>query len=118
MTNTFKTPIEALVYAYPLRILRYEIRKGSGGDGKFRREDDIVREIQVLTNCQVTLLSERRKFLLYGLDGAESDKTGENLLFRCGEVIPLPGKGSVNLRPGDVLSIRTPGGGGYGVKLS
>jgi N-methylhydantoinase B len=59
MTNTFKTPVEALVHAYPLRILRYEIRKGSGRDGKFRGGDGIVREIQVLTDCQVTLLSER-----------------------------------------------------------
>jgi len=118
MTNTLNTPVEALEYAYPLRVLRYEIRKGSGGDGKFRGGDGIVRALEVLTNCQVTLLSERRKIPPYGLDGGEPGKTGENLLIRGGEEIPLPGKGSVDLRPGDVLSIRTPGGGGYGVKSS
>lgn len=118
MTNTLNTPVEALEYAYPLRILRYEIRKGSGGDGKFRGGDGIVRALQVLTDCQVTLLSERRKVPPYGLDGGEPGQTGENLLIRDGEEVPLPGKGSVDLRPGDVLSIRTPGGGGYGVKSS
>ncbi len=116
MTNTLNTPVEALEYAYPLRVRRYEVRKGSGGDGKFRGGEGIIREIEVLTDCQVTLLSERRKYPPYGLDGGEPGKTGENLLIRGGEKIPLPGKGSVDLRPGDVLSIRTPGGGGYGVK--
>ncbi len=118
MTNTLNTPVEALEYAYPLRVLRYEIRKGSGGDGKFRGGDGIVRALQVLTDCQVTLLSERRKVPPYGLDGGEPGQTGKNLLIRDGEEFPLPGKGSVDLRPGDVLSILTPGGGGYGVKSS
>jgi N-methylhydantoinase B len=125
MTNTLNTPIEALEYAYPLRVLHYEIRKGSGGDGKFRGGDGkfrggdgIVRELQVLNNCQITLLTERRKYPPYGLDGGEPGKAGKNLLIRGGEEIPLPGKGSLDLRPGDILSISTPGGGGYGVKSS
>jgi N-methylhydantoinase B len=118
MTNTLNTPVEALEYEYPLRVIRYEIRKGSGGNGKFRGGDGIVRELQVLTPCQVTLLSDRRIYPPYGLEGGEPGKTGENLLFRDGEVISLPGKGSVDLQPGDILSIRTPGGGGYGVKSS
>jgi N-methylhydantoinase B len=118
MTNTLNTPVEALEYAYPLRVIRYEIRTGSGGDGKFRGGEGILREIQMLTDCQVTLLSERRKFPPYGLAGGEPGKTGENLLIRDGEEIPIPGKGSVDMRSGDVLSIRTPGGGGYGVKSS
>jgi N-methylhydantoinase B len=118
MTNTLNTPVEALEYAYPLRVLRYEIRAGSGGNGRFRGGDGIVRELQVLIDCQVTLLCERRRFPPYGLDGGEPGQTGENLLIRDGEEIPLPGKGSVDLLPGDVLSIRTPGGGGYGVKSS
>jgi N-methylhydantoinase B len=118
MTNTLNTPVEALEYAYPLRVLRYEIRKGSGGNGKFRGGEGIVRALQVLADCQVTLLSERRKIPPYGLDGGEPGKTGENLLIRDGEEFPLPAKGSVDLRPGDVLSIHTPGGGGYGVKSS
>ncbi len=116
MTNTLNTPIEALEYAYPLRILRYEIRKGSGGEGKFCGGDGIIRDIQVLTGCQVTILSDRRKIPPYGLDGGKPGRIGENLLIRKGQEIPLPGKGNVELLPGDVLSIRTPGGGGYGVK--
>jgi N-methylhydantoinase B len=118
MTNTLNTPIEALEYAYPLRVLRYEIRKGSGGKGKWHGGDGIQREIQVLTDCQVTLLTDRRKFPPYGLEGGEPGKTGENLLWHEGESRPLPGKGNVYLRCGDVLSILTPGGGGYGVKSS
>ncbi len=118
MTNTLNTPIEALEYAYPLRVLRYEIRKGSGGKGKFRGGDGIVRELQVLNYCQVTLLTDRRKFPPYGLDGGEPGKTGTNLLIRGEEEMPLPGKGCADLQPGDILSISTPGGGGYGVKSS
>jgi N-methylhydantoinase B len=118
MTNTLNTPVEALEYAYPLRVLRYEIRVGSGGAGKFHGGDGMIREIQVLTDCLVTLLSERRKFPPYGLDGGEPGKTGRNLLIRDNKEIPLPGKGNVELRAGDILSIHTPGGGGYGVKSS
>ncbi len=118
MTNTLNTPIEALEYAYPLQVLRYEIRSGSGGGGKFHGGDGIIREIQVLTDCQVTLLSERRKFPPYGLDGGEPGRTGRNILIRDGAQISLPGKGSVELHAGDILSIHTPGGGGYGVKSS
>lgn len=118
MTNTLNTPIEALEYAYPLRVLRYEIRAGSGGAGKFSGGDGIIREIRVLTDCQVTLLTERRKFPPYGLDGGEPGDTGRNLLLRDNQEISLPGKGSVEFREGDILSIHTPGGGGYGVKSS
>jgi N-methylhydantoinase B len=116
MTNTLNTPVEALEYAYPLRVLRYEIRKGSGGEGKFRGGDGLIRELKILTDCQATLLSERRKFPPYGLEGGEPGKTGENFLIREEEKISLPGKGNLSLRSEDVLSIRTPGGGGYGVK--
>jgi N-methylhydantoinase B len=118
MTNTLNTPIEALEYAYPLRVLRYEIRAGSGGSGKFNGGDGIIREIQVLTDCQVTLLTERRKFPPYALDGGEPGDKGRNLLIRDNHEISLPGKGSVELRERDILCIHTPGGGGYGVKSS
>ncbi len=114
MTNTLNTPIEALEYAYPLRVVQYGIREGSGGEGKYRGGDGIVREIQVLTDCQVTLLSERRKHAPYGLAGGGPGQCGGNLILRGDETIPLPGKGSVDLKAGDILSIRTPGGGGYG----
>jgi N-methylhydantoinase B len=114
MTNTLNTPVEALEYTYPLRVLRYEIRRGSGGAGQFHGGDGIRRDIQVLTDCQVTLLSERRRFPPYGLAGGQAGKTGENVIVKDGKEIPLPGKGSVDLQAGDVLSIRTPGGGGFG----
>lgn len=116
MTNTLNTPVEALEYAYPLRVLRYEVRRDSGGDGKHRGGDGIRRDVQVLTEAQVTLLSERRKGRPYGLNGGQPGKPGQNLLIRGDESAPLPGKGAVELSPGDILSIRTPGGGGYGKK--
>ena len=116
MTNTLNTPVEALEYAYPLRILRYEVRHGSGGLGRFRGGDGIRRDIQVLTDCQVTLLTDRRVRAPYGLAGGEPGQSGENVLIRNGMEIPLPGKGTVELNAGDTLSIRTPGGGGYGEK--
>jgi len=114
MTNTLNTPVEALEYAYPLRVLRYEVRRGSGGVGRFNGGDGIRRDLQVLVDSQVTLLSERRRFPPYGLDGGASGATGQNLLLQGDEVITLPSKGSFEMRPGNVLSIRTPGGGGYG----
>ncbi len=114
MTNTLNTPIEALEYAYPLRVIQYSVREGSGGAGKYHGGDGIVREVQVLTDCQVTLLSERRKHAPYGLAGGNPGMCGENIIIRGDKGIPLPGKGSVDLIAGDILSIRTPGGGGYG----
>ena len=117
MTNTLNTPVEALEYAYPLRVLRYEIRSGSGGQGRFRGGDGIRRDIQVLeesSEAQVTLISDRRQGRPYGLAGGEPGKAGENVLMREGREEPLPGKGSVYLQGGDVISLRTPGGGGYG----
>jgi N-methylhydantoinase B len=117
MTNTLNTPIEALEYAYPLRVTRYEVRSGSGGEGMYRGGDGIRRDIQVLPeagNAQVTLVSERRRYPPYGLAGGKPGETGKNVLIRDGEEIPLPGKGSLYLQSGDILSVRTPGGGGYG----
>ena len=114
MTNTLNTPAEALEYAYPLRVLRYEVRRGSGGKGKFHGGDGIRRDVQVLVDAQVTLLTERRRFPPYGLAGGDSGQTGQNLVLRSGQELPLPGKGTLELHAGDVLSIRTPGGGGYG----
>ncbi len=114
MTNTLNTPVEALEYAYPLRVLRYEIRQHSGGAGRQRGGDGIRRDIQVLVDAQVTLISERRRIPPYGLQGGEPGKPGENLILRDGEEERLPGKATVTLHAGDVLSIRTPGGGGHG----
>lgn len=114
MTNTLNTPVEALEYAYPLRVLRYEIRRASGGKGRFRGGDGIRRDLQLLAEGQVTLLSERRHTAPYGLAGGEAGASGENVLIRAGEESPLPGKGTFELQAGDILSLRTPGGGGYG----
>jgi len=116
MTNTLNTPIEALEYAYPRRVERYEIRKNSGGTGNYDGGDGIRRDIQVLTDCQVTLLTERRDFRPYGIDGGQPGKTGENYIIRGEEERPLPGKGTFKLVSGEVISIRTPGGGGFGKK--
>jgi N-methylhydantoinase B len=114
MTNTLNTPVEALEYAYPLRVRRYELRRGSGGAGRYRGGDGLVREIEVLCDCQATLLTERRETRPYGLAGGEPGSRGQNILIRDGREIPLPGKGSIDLKKGDILSIRTPGGGGFG----
>jgi N-methylhydantoinase B len=114
MTNTLNTPIEALEYAYPLRLRRYQIRRGSGGEGRHRGGDGIVREIEALVDCQVSLLSERRRLEPYGLAGGSPGQSGENVLIRGDHEIRLPGKGTFELQAGDILSIRTPGGGGYG----
>jgi 5-oxoprolinase (ATP-hydrolysing) len=119
MTNTLNTPVEALEYAYPLRVLRYEIRQGSGGSGKFLGGDGIRRDIQVLgqdSEAQVTLITDRRRGRPYGLAGGQAGQPGQNLLLRDGIETLLPGKGSVYLKGGDILSLRTPGGGGYGME--
>jgi N-methylhydantoinase B len=116
MTNTLNTPVEALENAYPLRVLRYEIRTGSGGDGKYSGGDGIIREIELLVESQVTLLSERRKIPPYGLSGGQPGARGNNSLIQSGVEHPLPSKGTVTLQAGDRLKIKTPGGGGYGEK--
>jgi 5-oxoprolinase (ATP-hydrolysing) len=118
MTNTLNTPVEALEYAYPLQVVCYEIRQGSGGSGKFHGGDGIRRDIQVLgqdSEAQVTLITDRRRGRPYGLAGGQAGQAGQNLLLRDGIETLLPGKGSVYLKGGDILSLRTPGGGGYGV---
>lgn len=114
MTNTLNTPVEALEYTYPFQVRRYAIRKGSGGKGLHAGGDGLIREIQLLADAQVTLLSERRKIAPYGLSGGEPGIPGLNRLVRDGEELALPSKGSFDLHPGDVLVIETPGGGGWG----
>jgi N-methylhydantoinase B len=115
MTNTLNTPIEALEYAYPIRVIRYEIRTGSGGNGFFKGGEGLIRELEMLDSAQLTLLTERRRLPPYGLAGGEPGKCGENLLIRDDGRRILPGKGTFDLKPGDIVSISTPGGGGYGL---
>lgn len=116
MTNTLNTPVEALEYAYPLRVLRYEIRQGSGGKGKNTGGDGIIREIETLVESQATIISDRRVIPPYGISGGHPGAVGENTVIKEGVAHPLPGKGTVTLAKGDRLEIRTPGGGGYGVQ--
>ena len=87
MTNTLNTPVEALEYTYPLRVTRYAIRKGSGGSGAFSGGDGIYRDIQVLVDCEITLLSERRKIAPYALNGAHTWETRQKYSdpFRSGD---------------------------------
>lgn len=115
MTNTKNTPVEALEYAYPLRVRRYALRPHSGGDGHHRGGDGLIREIEALVPCQATLLTERRRTAPYGLAGGNSGKPGENAVLRQdGRKEALPAKARVLLEPGDTLLVATPGGGGYG----
>jgi N-methylhydantoinase B len=118
MTNSLNTPIEALEYAYPFRVRRYAYRTGSGGAGKFRGGDGLIREIELLAPAQVTLLAERRKFRPWGLEGGASGAAGRATVTKAatGEVMVLPGKCSVYLEAGDVLRLETPGGGGWGAQ--
>lgn len=113
MTNTLNTPTEALEFDYPLRVRRYSIRRGSGGVGAYQGGDGIVREIELLGEAQISLLSERRRFGPYGLAGGTPGQVGRNLLIRDGKERELPGKVSVAGRQGDRIRIETPGGGGH-----
>jgi N-methylhydantoinase B len=110
MTNTRNTPIEVLEAAYPLRVHRYALRRGSGGEGRRRGGDGLVREYEFLSNARVTLLTERRARGPWGIQGGGDGARGENRLNGEG----LPGKAEFSVRPGDRLVIETPGGGGFG----
>ena len=102
--------------AYPLRVVRYGIRRGSGGAGRYSGGDGLVREIEVLQPCDATLLTERRRTAPYGLVGGSPGRPGRNLLSRGGGPWQeLDSKVQFRLEPGDRLRIETPGGGGYGV---
>jgi N-methylhydantoinase B len=115
MTNSLNTPAEALEYAYPLRVRRYSLRPQSGGKGKFRGGDGIVREIEVLTECEVTLLAERRSHAPWGLAGASDGAPGKAFITHTnGSIESMPAKFNVRLRPGERITIETPGGGGWG----
>jgi N-methylhydantoinase B len=115
MTNSLNTPVEALEYSVPLRVRRYAIRRGSGGKGKHRGGDGVIREIELLADAQVSLLSDRRRFCPYGLSGGEDAKAGTAVLIdQQGKRQKLPGRFSIQARRGERIMIETPGGGGYG----
>jgi N-methylhydantoinase B len=115
MTNSLNTPAEALEYAYPLRVRQYSLRPGSGGRGKHGGGDGIVREIEVLTDAEVTLLSERRVHAPWGLAGGGDAAPGKATLIRLnGSAEELPGKFNLRLKAGERIRIESPGGGGWG----
>jgi N-methylhydantoinase B len=115
MTNSLNTPAEALEYAYPIRLRQYSLRSKSGGAGLHTGGDGIVREIEVLTDAQVTLLADRRSRGPYGLAGGADGAPGRTLIIRRdGSAEELPAKISVRLRSGERVRIESPGGGGWG----
>jgi N-methylhydantoinase B len=114
MTNSLNTPVEALEYAYPFRVRRYSYRSNSGGGGKFRGGDGLIREIELLADAQVTLLSDRRKFQPYGLAGGEPGAAGSAVHISGRQRKKIAAKSSLVAKKGDVISIETPGGGGWG----
>ena len=115
MTNSLNTPAEALEYAYPLRVRRYSLRPNSGGTGQHCGGDGIVREIEMLTDCEVTLLADRREIGPWGLGGAMAGAPGKAAVVRSdGSIESMPGKFSTRLRKGERIRIESPGGGGWG----
>jgi N-methylhydantoinase B len=114
ISNTLNTPVEALELAYPLRVERYGLRLGSGGAGAHRGGDGVVRSIRVLEDCRCSLITERRAHAPRGGAGGEPGLPGRNL--RGGE--ELPAKATVELAAGEVITVETPGGGGYGASPS
>ena len=116
MTNTMNTPIEALEIGFPLRVRRYELREGSGGAGKHRGGHGVVRSVEVVGHAaRVSIQSDRRKLKPYGLLGGGEGMPGRNYVVeRSGQRIDVPGKASLTLRDGDVISVETPGGGAWG----
>jgi len=113
MTNTMNTPVEVIEHEYPLRVRRYSVRRNSGGKGMYRGGDGIVREIELLCDAEVSILSERRRIPPYGLFGGEPGMTGRNVLVEEGREKILPSKVNIKVKKGSVLRIETPGGGGY-----
>jgi len=110
MSNTLSTPTEALELAYPLRVRRHALRLGSGGAGRHRGGDGVVRELEALEPCRVSIIAERRAHAPAGARGGLPGSPGRNLLNGS----PLPAKVTVDVSVGDVITIETPGGGGFG----
>ncbi|MCU7960703.1 MAG: hydantoinase B/oxoprolinase family protein [gamma proteobacterium symbiont of Bathyaustriella thionipta] len=111
MTNTLNTPVEVLESRYPVRVESLAIRRGSGGAGQRKGGDGMIRRYRFLADAQVTLLTERRSIAPWGLQGGQPGAMGRNLL----NDQLLPAKCSLQVKAGDLLSIETPGGGGFGM---
>ncbi len=111
MSNSLNTPVEALEHQLPVRMRRYGVRSDSGGRGRHRGGQGVVKEFELLTDTDIAILSERRLRAPYGRDGGDPGERGRNFLNDA----PIPGKGRFRAAKGDRLRIETPGGGGYGV---
>ena len=119
MTNTKNTPAEALEYAYPLRVRRYELRDATGGEGRWRGGAGIRRDVEVLCDsATVSLQTERRTRAPWGLAGGGPGAPGRNVLLRDGTETNLPDKVTLEVRKHDIISVQTPGGGGWGRSVS
>ncbi|HEY6293283.1 MAG TPA: hydantoinase B/oxoprolinase family protein [Terriglobia bacterium] len=120
MTNSLNTPIEAFESAYPVRVRHYSVRRGSGGGGRFRGGDGVIREIEFLTPVRGSILSDRRTTEPYGLAGGEPGRPGRNLLLSPRAQTGgwrrrrLASKAAFEADAGSILRIETPGGGGWG----
>jgi 5-oxoprolinase (ATP-hydrolysing) len=115
MTNTRITDPEVFESRYPVYLREFSIRKDSGGKGKHKGGDGVVREIQFLEDLEVTIISERRSHKPYGLAGGLPGESGLNLLiYKNGKIVNFGGKNSTQVEAGTILRIMTPGGGGYG----
>ncbi|MCA1703852.1 MAG: hydantoinase B/oxoprolinase family protein, partial [Actinobacteria bacterium] len=117
MTNTQNTPIEALERAFPMRVMRYRLRRGSGGAGLAPGGEGIERDLLMLEDVTLSLITERRVSMPWGLAGGEPGAVGENWLVPQGDegrAKPLPDKCTIRMQAGDVLRMLTPGGGGWG----
>lgn len=116
MTNTRNTPIESLHMHYPFRVTRYTLRRGSGGAGRFVGGEGVERELEFLATAVLSLMGERRRHQPWGLAGGGDGACGEDWLLRPGSAPErLPGKTTLEVRTGDRLLVRTPGGGGWGI---
>ncbi|NNM03603.1 MAG: hydantoinase B/oxoprolinase family protein [Gemmatimonadetes bacterium] len=114
MSNSLNTPVEALEHAYPFRVVHYGIRRNSGGTGLHKGGDGLRRDIQLLTPGRVTLLTERRLQGPRGAAGGKPGAVGENVLIRQGAEESIPGKVTFDAMEDDIISVRSPGGGGWG----
>ncbi|MDH4215243.1 MAG: hydantoinase B/oxoprolinase family protein [Candidatus Thorarchaeota archaeon] len=115
MTNTLNTPIESLETEYPLRVCKYSILRGTGGSGKWRGGDGIIREIEILSNiCTISIQSERRAVGPWGLAGGQSGKGGKNTITYEGQIHSFQAKSTIVAPKGSIVKIETPGGGGWG----
>jgi N-methylhydantoinase B len=115
MTNTMNTPIESVASHYPFRVVAYTLRRDSGGRGRFRGGDGILREYEFHEPARISLIGDRRITKPWGLHGGGPGAVGEDWLIRAsGKRVRLPGKITIDVEPGERVRVLTPGGGGWG----